>query len=93
MGPQRVKKVILDVEVYQFALHQSLPCVKGKRSAVAVVNDSPVGCQSRDRVARRRLGRRKPTRRDCAVEFYEFALNFGEKETFCRDNPSVTLIA
>ena len=27
----------------------------GKRSAVAVVNDSPVGCQSRDRAARRRL--------------------------------------
>ncbi len=25
------------------------PCVKGKRSAVAAVNDSPVGCQSRDR--------------------------------------------
>jgi hypothetical protein len=32
-----------------------LPCAKGKRSAVAVVNDSPVGCQSRDRVARRQL--------------------------------------
>ena len=28
---------------------------EGKRSAVAVVNDSPVGCQSRDRAARRRL--------------------------------------
>ena len=34
-----------------------LPCVKGKRSAVAVVNDSPVGCQSRDRVARRQLSK------------------------------------
>ena len=34
---------------------QRLPCVKGKRSAVAEVNDSPVGCQSRDRAARRRL--------------------------------------
>ena len=28
---------------------------RGKRSAVAVVNDSPVDCQSRDRAARRRL--------------------------------------
>ena len=27
---------------------------EGKRSAVAVVNDSPVDCQSRDRAARRR---------------------------------------
>ena len=34
-----------------------LPCVKGKRSAVAAVNDSPVDCQSRDRIARRRLSR------------------------------------
>jgi hypothetical protein len=31
------------------------PCLKDKRSAVAVVNDSPVGRQSRDRAARRRL--------------------------------------
>ena len=31
------------------------PCVKGKRSAVAVVNASPVDWQSRDRVARRQL--------------------------------------
>ena len=31
------------------------PLVRGKRSAVAVVNDSPVDCQSRDRIARRRL--------------------------------------
>ena len=31
------------------------PLSEGKRSAVAVVNDSPVGCQSRDRAARRRL--------------------------------------
>ena len=28
---------------------------RGKRSAVAVVNDNPVDCQSRDRAARRRL--------------------------------------
>ena len=28
---------------------------RGKRSAVAGVNDSPVDCQSRDRAARRRL--------------------------------------
>ena len=34
-----------------------LPCVKGKRSAVAVVNDSPVGCQSLGRAARRRLSK------------------------------------
>ena len=31
------------------------PLLEGKRSAVAVVNDSPVGCQSCDRAARRRL--------------------------------------
>ena len=36
------------------------PRFEGKRSAVAAVNDSPVGCQSRDRAARRRLARRKP---------------------------------
>ena len=35
----------------------------GKRSAVAVVNDSPVGCQSRDRAARRRLSRVSVTER------------------------------
>ena len=29
--------------------------LRGKRSAVAVVNNSPVDCQSRDRAARRRL--------------------------------------
>ena len=29
---------------------------RGKRSAVAVVNDSPVDCQSRDGAARRRRG-------------------------------------
>ena len=28
------------------------PSDEGKRSAVAVVNDSPVGCQSRDRARR-----------------------------------------
>ena len=34
----------------------------GKRSAVAGVNDSPVDCQSRDRIARRQLasGQRLP---------------------------------
>ena len=31
------------------------PFDEGKRSAVAVVNDSPVDCQSRDRIARRQL--------------------------------------
>ena len=31
------------------------PSDEGKRSTVAVVNDSPVGCQSRNRAARRRL--------------------------------------
>ena len=31
------------------------PLVRGKRSAVAEVNDSPADCQSRDRTARRRL--------------------------------------
>jgi len=31
------------------------PSDEGKRSAVAVVNDSPVDCQSRDWIARRRL--------------------------------------
>ena len=28
------------------------PSAEGKRSAVAVVNDSPVDCQSRDRICR-----------------------------------------
>ena len=32
-----------------------LPRYEGKQSAVAVVNDSPVDCQGRDRVARRQL--------------------------------------
>ena len=31
---------------------------EGKRSAVAVVNDSPVDCQSRDRASPQRGGRR-----------------------------------
>jgi len=31
------------------------PSDEGKQSAVAVVNDSPVDCQSRDRIARRQL--------------------------------------
>ena len=38
-----------------FFVQENAPLSKGKRSAVAGVNDSPVGCQSRDRVARRRL--------------------------------------
>ena len=33
-----------------------LPRYEGKRSAVAVVNDSPVGCQSRDRGAPQSTG-------------------------------------
>ena len=37
--------------------HLSAPSDEGKRSAVAVVNDSPVDCQSRDRAARRRLSK------------------------------------
>ena len=37
---------------------QRLPCVKGKQSAVAVVNDSPVDCQSRDRARLSELARR-----------------------------------
>ena len=37
--------------------HRRLPCVKGKRSAVAVVNDNPVDCQSRDRARRSELSR------------------------------------
>ncbi|MBQ6875203.1 MAG: hypothetical protein IJN46_03080, partial [Lachnospiraceae bacterium] len=53
---------------------QRPPCVKGKRSAVAVVNDSPVDCQSRDRVARRRLSAK---------------LTEGLSNTFCDNNPSV----
>ena len=36
-------------------MRKSLPCVKGKQSAVAVVNDSPVDCQSSDRSVRSRL--------------------------------------
>ena len=38
---------------------QRLPCAKGKRSAVAVVNDSPVGCQSRDRAHRSEQSRKQ----------------------------------
>ncbi len=33
------------------------PLVKGKRSAVAVVNDSPVGCQSCDRARHSELSK------------------------------------
>ena len=40
------------------------PSDEGKRSAVAVVNDSPVDCQSRDRAARRRWIRRRRRRRE-----------------------------
>ena len=34
------------------------PLAEGKRSAVAVVNDSPVDCQSRDRARLSELARR-----------------------------------
>ena len=40
---------------------------EGKRSAVAVVNDSPVDCQSRDRAARRRWIRRRRRQRECPI--------------------------
>ncbi len=45
----------ISIKVSRQGHRQWLPCVKGKRSAVAGVNDSPVGCQSRDRIARRQL--------------------------------------
>ena len=35
--------------------HPKAPSDEGKRSAVAVVNDSPVGCQSCDRARRSEL--------------------------------------
>ena len=41
----------------EYAITQSPPCLKGKRSAVAEVNASPVDWQSRDRVARRQLSK------------------------------------
>ena len=45
-------------QVYFFIMGpKKPPSDEGKRSAVAVVNDSPVDCQSRDRAARRRLAR------------------------------------
>ncbi len=36
---------------------EKAPSDEGKRSAVAVVNDSPVGCQSRDRARRSELAK------------------------------------
>jgi len=49
----------IQIAVYLSVLHrtQKPPLVRGKRSAVAVVNDSPVDCQSRDGVARRQLAK------------------------------------
>jgi len=41
--------------VFLFCAAPRAPSDEGKRSAVAVVNDSPVDCQSRDRIARRQL--------------------------------------
>ncbi|MBR2896736.1 MAG: hypothetical protein IKC04_02465, partial [Oscillospiraceae bacterium] len=40
------------------ATRKKAPSDEGKRSVVAVVNDSPVDCQSRDRIARRQLSSR-----------------------------------
>jgi len=56
--PSKVS-IEFQIAVYLSVLHrtQKPPLVRGKRSAVAVVNDSPVDCQSRDRVARRQLAR------------------------------------
>ena len=67
-----------------------LPCVKGKRSAVAVVNDSPVGCQSRDRAARRRLSA-KLTEGLCGslLRFRRYLCEYGN---IIRVNPSVTSV-
>ena len=42
-------------------------------------------------LVQREVGRHKAARRDCAVKFYEFALYFGDYETFCCDNPSVKI--
>ena len=53
--------MILDKNIKYEAL-KGLPCVKGKQSAVAVVNNSPVDCQSRDLAARRRLSREQNDR-------------------------------
>ena len=58
-----------------------LPCVKGKRSAVAVVNASPVDWQSRDRVARRQLSAQADWR-IVAEQSIVFALAFGKFATF-----------
>ena len=58
-----------------------LPCVKGKRSAVAGVNDSPVDCQSRDRTARRRLSAK-------LTEGLSFQPRLHQNRRI--DNPSVT---
>ena len=40
--------------IYKMIVGGLASLFEGKRSAVAVVNDSPVDCQSRDRAARRR---------------------------------------
>ena len=53
------------------------PSDEGKRSAVAVVNDSPVGCQSRDRAARRRLS--------------PLSGDWGREQTFSLPPPSLPL--
>jgi len=42
-------------------------------------------------LVQREVGRLMAARRDCAVKFYEFALDFGEYPTFCCDNPSVKI--
>ena len=47
--------MLIDLEQLEITAHALGPLSEGKRSAVAVVNDSPVGCQSRDGTARRRL--------------------------------------
>ena len=49
---------ILFEEEFKFQFEGHKAPLEGKQSAVAVVNDSPVGCQSRDRAARRRLSPR-----------------------------------
>ena len=63
----------------------------GKRSAVAVVNDSPVGCQSRDRAARRRLSRVSVTER--VIEYlqskYSIFLDFLRKSSALSDLASL----
>jgi len=49
--------------------HESLPCVRGRQGEAAaeraVVNDSPVGCQSREWPSRSEKGHGLPWRRGC----------------------------